>query len=153
MRKIGTFDEILKLAETGNLYVRWSRGPKLDKRQKCSRDYVSGGTHAGLSCQKIKPDNPHTITAMMLVEYRFLRRKDSGIHGWLFYGTENGTDSDGAPTVDADSIKPVAQLSNELVEKLCAFNTSYWDHHNNRPRTFAEQAEWLNSYPKLEDYL
>lgn len=132
MKLINTFAEILQLAEQGKLYVRWSRGPAMDKKQGHSRDYVSGSTHSGLSCQSATPDYDymrtvaHARLAMMLVEYSFLQRKDSKIYGWLFRAEENGRDSDNAPTVDAATIVPVGKMSQELVSKLQAFNAAYW---------------------------
>ena len=76
----------------------------------------------------------------MLVEYGFLRRKDAKIYCWVFRASENGTDSDNAPTVDAATIEPVAKVSIEIVEKLSAYKDAYWDRNR-------------NNHPKLADYI
>lgn len=156
MKTINTFAEITELSEQGNLYVRWSRGPEADKAQGRSRDYTSGNWHSGLSCQRISPDNSRNLTAMMLVEYQFLRRKDADIYGWIFFAIENGRDSDNAPTVDANSIVPVARLSDDLIATLSAYNEAYWA-HNNMPkaaiREMGGQVAWLNATPRLADYV
>lgn len=152
MKKITSFSEIMELAQDAPLYVRWSRGPEMDSKQGTSRDYVSGGRHSGLSCQQIPADRPE-LAAQMLVEYIFLRRKDAKIYGWVFRATQNGTDSDNAPTVDAATIEPVGKLSNEIVEKLSAYKDAYWAHHNHKPKTWAEGQFHINNYPRLADYL
>lgn len=144
MKTINSLDEIINLSEQGSLYIRWSRGPAMDKRRGYSRDYISGGHHNGLSCQRVNPDYNRNLIAMMLVEYQFLRRKDSKIYGWLFFATENGRDSDNAPTVDANSIVPVGKLSESLVNKLSAYNDAYW---------LNRRSPSTNPEPKLSEYL
>ena len=152
MKTITSFTEIMDLANQSPLYVRWSRGPAMDQNQGSSRDYVSGGRHNGLSCQQIPANRPE-LAAQMLIEYGFLRRKDAKIYCWVFRATQNGTDSDNAPTVDTATIEPVGKLSNEIVEKLSAYKDAYWAHRNRKPKTWAEGQEHLNNYPKLADYI
>jgi len=152
MKTINDFSELIKLAEQNNVYVRWSRGPEMDKAQGKSKDKISGQFHNGLSCQKVHADRPE-LAAQMVVEYQFLRRKDSKIYGWVFTGAENGTDSDNAPTVNADSIKPIARIGEKLIERLDAYKTAWWAHRNYKPKTWAEGQDHVNNYPKLSDYI
>ena len=125
MKSIKTLDEINKISNEKAVYVRWSRGPEKDKAQKVSMDHSNRTLHNGLSCQRVYYDN--WKMPLMLVEYEYLRRKDSKIFGWIFTAEENGTDSDGAPTVNADSISPIGKLDKTLVEKLSDYNELYWD--------------------------
>jgi hypothetical protein len=126
MKTLRTLSEIGDLARNRtDVYVRWSRGPELDIKQGASRDYADGYmVHGGLSCQRVYADD--WKMPLMLIEYRFLRRKDSQIYGWIFSGERNGTDSDGAPTVDASTITPIGRISEQLVDALDEYNTAYW---------------------------
>jgi len=154
MKTINSFNELMKLASKGKMYIRWSRGPALDKKQRNSLDYSTYTAHNGLSAQRVYADRPK-LAARMLVEYRFLRGKDSKIFGWVFYGEQIGTDSDGAPTVDADSIVPVGRLSDDLVEMMVRFSTAYgeryyWNpqndsHHEHNARVEKEISESWNA--------
>jgi len=154
VEEISSFDQIIALAKERNLYVRWSRGPELDKRQRYSRDHASGNLHRGLSCQRIDPrEQSRKLIALMLVEYRYLRTKDSRIRGWVFTGTSVGRDSDNAPLVDAESIKTIGWLSEDLVEALCAYSGDYWDWRRDGPRSWSDVDDYYNREPKLEEYL
>lgn len=110
MKTLKSFAEIVKMAESSEVYVRWSRGPAMDKRRGYSLDYTNYRAHNGLSAQRVNPtDYSASTVAMMLVEYIFLKGKDARIFGWLCTAESNGTDSDGAPTIDAESIVPVGR--------------------------------------------
>ena len=125
MKTFTSLSQIIKAADSKTLYIRWSRGPAMDRKQGQSLDQVSGSYHSGLSAQAVRADQPELL-AMMLVEYRFLRRKDARIYCWIFEGMQNGTDSDGAPTIDAETIVPVGRVSEELISKCVEFNDAYW---------------------------
>lgn len=152
MITVNRFSEILKMAGEGPLYVRWSCGPDLDKRLGRSVDQITGHAHSGLSCQQVHADRPN-LAAQMLVEYRFLRRKNPDIFCWVFRADINGTDSDGAPTADAATIHPVARIGDDLLERLTSFSEDWWAHHNSSPKTWAEGQKWPYMYPDLDDYI
>lgn len=128
-RTLNTLTEINEIARGRNdVYVRWSRGPALDKSQGRSLDYTNHTAHAGLSCQRVYGDD-HDLGHLlpgMLIEYSYLQRKDPKIYGWVFAARRNGTDSDNAPTVDAKSIVPIGRLSDALVKALREYNRQYW---------------------------
>jgi len=97
MKKISS-KEIEKLYDQGiNVYIRWSRGPKYDRRP--SRDYLRGRFHAGLSAVKIGNWTGDYLTRR-LAEYRFLRLKDHRINPYIYRGVEVGLDSDGYELID-----------------------------------------------------
>jgi len=118
MKRIATLDALKKIiAMTPGLYVRWSRGPKYDKR--ASRDYLTGGTHAGMSAVCVDPEwaSDDKWLARRVVEYRFLKMKDPAITCYLYAGAEVGTDSDGYSSIATDA-KCVAKLTEDLIERL-----------------------------------
>lgn len=122
MKIITSFREILNFGQHGeNFYIRWSRGPELDKQQKNSFDQVSKTYHVGLSAQNLRTDDPK-LMARMIPEYRYLRRADEKRYPWIFNGTRTGTDSDGAPLIDSDSIVPIGKISDGLLEKMIRFS-------------------------------
>lgn len=121
MITVNDLQTIIEMGRQQTLYIRWSRGPELDKKQGYSLDYTNHSRHNGLSAQNVRADQPELL-AQMLVEYGFLRRKDAKIYCWIFAGVRNGTDSDNAPTIDTESIVPVGKISHELIEKCEAFS-------------------------------
>jgi len=125
MKTFKSLSQIIEAAKDRKLYIRWSRGPAMDRKQGRSLDQVTGSYHSGLSAQAVRADDPELL-AMMLQEYRFLRRKDARIYCWIFEGAQNGTDSDGAPTIDAETIVPVGRVADELIAKCAEFNDAYW---------------------------
>lgn len=95
-----TAKQIEKIWDSGQeIYVRWSRGPRYDKKQKQSRDYQNGRCHAGLSAVKIGAwADEYMITRLQ--EYRFLRLKDARINPYIYTGNEIGKDSDGYSSIE-----------------------------------------------------
>ena len=152
MNTVSDFNEIMDSARSSRLFVRWSRGYVMDKKQGASLDQVSGNRHNGLSCQEVHADRP-SLAAQMIVEYRFLQRKDPAIHAWLFRAEVNGKDSDGAPTVDARTIVPVGYVAESLVKSLSDYSDAYWAHRNYTPKTWAEGQEHIRNVPQLSDFL
>ena len=147
MRILKTLTEIVKLGQERALYIRWSRGPTLDREWAHSVDQVSGRVHNGLSVQRVRADDPWLL-AKMLQEYQFLRRKDAKIYCWILAGSENGTDSDGAPTIDADTIKPIGRISDELIQLCSAYNNACWQwarvgYRSNHPSGIGAEVERL----------
>jgi len=79
------------------LYVRWSMGPRYDTRP--SRDYVSGGAHAGLSAVELGNWGGEYL-ARRLAEYKFLRINDERRRAYIYAGETVGLDSDGYELID-----------------------------------------------------
>lgn len=125
MKNLNTLRQIIDSAKGQTLYIRWSRGPELDRKMGRSLDQVSGRRHNGLSAQNVHADDPELL-ARMLQEYMFLRRKDSRIYCWILAGERNGTDSDGAPTIDAETVKPIGKVSDKLIDRCSAYSDAYW---------------------------
>ena len=141
--------EALLEATPGQVYVRWSRGPRKDRRMGGhSRDWTNGNAHAGLSASPLRwTDGRRAYLAAQLIEYRHLRLKDDAIHGWLCTGRQVGTDSDGAASIMIGkvlgTIGPAleSEINAHLVEERHTFQSrvSYhktWcgepaDHSNN----------------------
>ncbi|HVJ68863.1 MAG TPA: DUF6098 family protein [Caulifigura sp.] len=110
-KTIKTPEEIqaLLVANPGRVFVRWSRGPAMDRKQGQSRDYQSGGSHSGLSAVQIDEDwfgytrehQPNEwYLRRRLREYGFLRMKDSKIRCWIMVGQIVGKDSDGYESIE-----------------------------------------------------
>lgn len=125
MKTLKTLSDLKNDRSDKNLFIRWSRGPAMDKKQGVSRDQVSGKYHNGLSAQNMRTDDPE-LMVKMVQEYCFLRRKDPKIYPWVFWAVRNGTDSDNAPTVDAETIEPVGRLSDEMIEKCQKYTFAYF---------------------------
>jgi len=151
MKTITSLQQIINAAKSQTLYIRWSRGPQMDRKMGKSLDQVSGQRHNGLSAQNVHADDPELL-ARMLQEYSFLRRKDSKIYCWIFSAQRNGTDSDGAPTVDADTIVEVGKVSYELIAKCGKFADAY--HARSTKYAYnAHKQEHFDRNAKLdEDY-
>jgi len=103
-KTIKTIEELRELLASNpdSLFVRWSRGPAMDRRLGASRDQISGRVHAGLSAVKIEErwfEDPAWL-ARRLREYRFLRIKDAKINPWIMVGRVVGTDSDGYESIE-----------------------------------------------------
>ena len=150
---INKLSQISKLAQDKNLFIRWSRGLKLDKKQGHSIDHSNGQAHAGLSAQNVRVDDMQLL-ARMLQEYQFLCRKDSKISCWIFAGVRNGTDTDGAPTIDADTITEIGKVSDELIAKCSSFADAYhsmvtkYAYNAHRPETLSRNAEIKSALEK-----
>jgi hypothetical protein len=127
MTSFANLTQIIDAAKSQPLFIRWSRGPELDAKMTGSLDQASGTRHNGLSTQAVRADNPELL-ARMLPEYAFLRRKDSKIYGWILSGKQNGIDSDGAPTIDPHTIKPIGRISDQLLKKCQAYSEAYQNH-------------------------
>lgn len=121
MKTITTMKGLKAIVAAGDgLYVRWSRGPALDRKQATSRDYVYGGEHAGLSAVPVNIDwaCDEVWMSRRVTEYLFLRLKDSRINCWIYSGKTIGKDSDNYDSIT--DIEPVGRLSNALVQTLYA---------------------------------
>ena len=153
MKTINKISEIIKLAQNQTIYIRWSRGPEMDKKQGRSYDQVAHQYHNGLSAQNVHADNP-SLLAQMLPEYMFLRRKDSKIFCWIFSGMRNGTDSDDAPTIDASTIVPLGKISETLIEMCYAYSqaqrqmTTKYCHNAWKPEHHATNAKITDDLEK-----
>lgn len=102
-REVQTIDALRQILDQypDRVFVRWSRGPAMDRRRGVSRDYLNGGVHAGLSAVRVERDwleRPQYL-ARRLREYGFLRIKDGQIRPWLMVGELVGRDSDGYDSI------------------------------------------------------
>jgi len=146
MNEINSLTQIIEAGKRQTLFIRWSRGPELDKRQGRSLDYSNHTSHNGLSAQPVRADNPKLL-AQMLVEYAYLCRKDHKIYCWIFSAERNGTDSDNAPTVESQTIVPLGKVSAELIKKCEAYAQAENDHRKAyaynawRPETISRNNE------------
>lgn len=103
VKTLRTLAAVRQIAEQsdGRAFVRWSRGPALDRKQGKSRDYANGGAHAGLSASQIDcSDWSDAKLARRVKEYRFLRLKDERINAYLYIGEIVGEDSDGYESIN-----------------------------------------------------
>lgn len=135
MKTIKTLQQIIEMSQDASangetMFIRWSRGPAMDKQQGASLDYNSYQRHNGLSAQPVRHDDP-ALLAQMLPEYKFLRRKDEKIYCWIFTAHQNGVDSDNAPTVDAESINPMGKVSEDLIKKCSDYAWEYRNYRQN----------------------
>jgi hypothetical protein len=105
-------------AADDNLYVRWSRGSRIDRRQGTSRDYLSGSPHTGLSAVPIDADwaADDVRMARRVTEYWFLRIKDEQIGCHIYRAERVGTDSDGYALIS--HIQQVGTLDEALINEL-----------------------------------
>lgn len=154
MRTINSLNQIIELSKKAEangetMFIRWSRGPAMDKKQGASMDYTNHTKHNGLSAQPVRHDNPELL-AQMLPEYKFLRRKDEKIYCWIFIGKQNGVDSDNAPTVDAESIKPVGRVSDELIKKCDDYSWAYRTHRQKYSYNTDGKQERIERNAKLD---
>lgn len=103
-----------------NVYVRWSRGPKFDKKMGGSRDFVSGQDHKGLSAVPVDADWASDAERMSrrLGEYGFLRMKDAMISPYLYRASRVGTDSDGYALIS--DINAIARIDPALLDAMKA---------------------------------
>lgn len=87
------------------------------------------------------------LLARMLQEYIFLRRKDDKIYCWILTGECNGMDTDGAPTIDAETMTEIGIVSDELIKKCIAFADAYhlmltkYAYNAYKPETITRNAE------------
>jgi len=120
MKNLNTIGALKKFINENNesLFVRWSRGPAMDKKQGNSRDYLNGAVHNGLSSVEIKKEwtTDDEWLARRINEYVFLRMKDNLIGCWIYKGEKVGEDSDGYDLID--NVEPVAKITNKLVNIL-----------------------------------
>lgn len=98
---IKDLSEIMGLIEEhGTIYARWSIGPEFDMKPGAkSRDYQSGELHEGLSANPISGDETTGQVVKRLGEYGYMRGSKNPAKLHLYAGKENGTDSDGTPTI------------------------------------------------------
>lgn len=117
---IKTIDALRKIVATsnGDLYVRWSRGPKLDRKRGVSRDYVAGAEHVGLSAVPVDAAwaTDDKWLARRVAEYCFLRIKGADIGCHIYRAMRVGTDSDGYALIS--NIRLIGSLNQDLITQL-----------------------------------
>lgn len=116
MKIINSLAEVRKILDAkGNVFVRWSGGPKYDMKPGAkSRDYQSGELHDGLSALQIDADFEPSQIARYIRDYSYLRGggyKNNAPH--LYVGRSVGKDSDGAPTIQPEEY--IGTISDKIV--------------------------------------
>lgn len=112
--------QVERLAELhGRVFVRWSPTSERDLQGgQVSRDFVSGGTHAGLSGVEIDANTHAVDIAKALAEYGFLRMQDPASVPRIYTGERVGTDSDGHASFKATAL--AAETPRAVVEAIDA---------------------------------
>lgn len=104
------------LRENGeSSFVRWSRGPKYDKKMAGSRDFVLGKTHGGLSAVEIGNWGDEYLKKR-LREYSFLRMKDPELQPHIYKAKKVGVDSDGYSLIDPQTIEHIGTVDIKDIE-------------------------------------
>lgn len=119
LKQIRTEQQLAEAIANGEgQFVRWSRGPTLDKKRGGSRDYLAGSEHGAFSAVPVNPEwatDPAWMTRRV-GEYGFLRMKDPDISPYLYSGKKVGTDSDGYDLIS--NIDGVAKISPSLLDDM-----------------------------------
>jgi hypothetical protein len=101
-----------------DVYVRWSRGPGVDRGSQ-SRDDLTGVPLPGLSASAMAVEewwdgrSLELWVARRLYDYRHLRERRHA-RPWLMIGTEVGRGPDNEPLVRCD--RPLAWISTDVIE-------------------------------------
>lgn len=112
-------DDIIKMVDSSKtpVFIRWSAGSKYDLAPNAvSRDYVSGGKHAGLSAVELPKGMTRAEAAKYINEYRFLKMKDPKIKPFLYEGNVLGKDSDGYISIAPKKL--IGEIPDELQKNL-----------------------------------
>jgi hypothetical protein len=108
---------------TGELYVRWSHGPRVDLAEAgdvSSRDGLTGVPLPGLSANPLRVeswwgDRPLRLwLARRLYDYRHLRElRGPGVRPWVLAATESGRGPDNEPLVTG--VRPLAWIDDAVL--------------------------------------
>lgn len=98
------------------LFIRWSAGETVDKKQKVSRDHLKSETHGGLSAVAVDPGWSRGEFAKALKEYGFTRLKTPDASAIIYRARRVGRDSDGYDLI-AD-IEQVDKVGPALLDAL-----------------------------------
>lgn len=122
MARVRSLDELVELVRgSGDLYVRWSRGPDFDLDDQTSRDELTGAELPGLCANPLAVEewwgdrSLRTWVARRLHDYSHLRRKRDGVRPWVLEGHELGRGPDNEPLVECR--RPVAWLEESVIEE------------------------------------
>lgn len=131
MRTIDDLAELASLVEDAgpaeDLYVRWSRGPDMDRAggdpcEQSSRDALTGITLPGLSANPLRVEpwwgdrSVRLWVARRLYDYRHLRDlRGADVCPWVLVGEECGRGPDNEPLVICH--RPVAWVSEEALRQ------------------------------------
>ena len=107
-----------------DLYVRWSRGPAVD-RDGTSTDDLTGVPLPGLSANPLRVEDwwagrsPRLWVARRLHDYRHLReRRGPGVRAWVARGHEVARGPDNEPLIRVD--RPIAWIHQDVLDEVDA---------------------------------
>jgi hypothetical protein len=126
MRTIEDLDGLVALVERADpgeeLYVRWSKGPEVDRSGQSSRDALTGVMLPGLSANPLGVQpwwadrSVRLWVARRLYDYRHLRDlHGSDVQPWVLVGEERGRGPDNEPLVVCR--RPIAWISEEALRQ------------------------------------
>jgi Family of unknown function (DUF6098) len=124
MRTITDLDELVELLEKepDDLYVRWSKGPRVDLAREGSRDDLTDLRLPGLSANPLAVESwwgerPLSLwVARRLYDYSHLReQRGRGVRAWVLTGKVVGNGPDNEPLLEA--CEPVAWIDDAVLEK------------------------------------
>lgn len=118
----------------GELYVRWSRGPRMDAGTS-SQDGLTGVPLPGLSANSLRVEpwwgdrSLRLWLARRLYDYRHLRElRGPGVRPWVLTGTECGRGPDNEPLVT--DVRPLAWIDDavlvECEKEVAAQQSAEW---------------------------
>ncbi len=148
MRKITKLSELIEIGNNQKAYIRWSNSIAKDIKRGYSLDHSNYSRHAGLSAQNVRSDDPELL-ARMVPEYRYT----GAAHCWIISGRRNGTDSDNAPTVDAESIVVIGEVAKSLIDKCIEYTEAYDNRHYNLNSLCRERGLTYSDMDNLIDEL
>jgi hypothetical protein len=131
---LNTLDELAAVLDgRDDLYVRWSRGPDVD-RQTSSTDDLTGVPLPGLSVNPLALEewwegrSLRLWVARRLYDYRHLRdKRGPGVRPWILSGRELARGPDNEPLVDR--VQPIAWLHEDVVaaaQRMVDEQTDEW---------------------------
>jgi hypothetical protein len=118
----------------GELYVRWSRGPRVDAGTS-SQDGLTGVPLPGLSANSLRVEpwwgdrSLRLWLARRLYDYRHLRElRGPGVRPWVLAGTECGRGPDNEPLVT--DVRPLAWIDDSVLveceKEVAAQQSAEW---------------------------
>jgi hypothetical protein len=143
---INSLDKLKSLVGNKTFYVRYSSGFEVDRKYKYSKDHQTGETHDGLSAIRLSGDMPDSDLLRRISEYCHTFKP-----GWVCLAKETGIDTDGAPTIDADTMELIDDLDAGWIKRIVDWSIACDDHRSAaKRRGYKALAECYATMPKPE---